>query len=157
MLVRFWSPKYHAWGVHHEVYNPPPEWHEPDNPELSMPGMFLAEDALACALDLPGGCSNAADDVAMITAIGGVIACPFTSGATCLTVADNISFVAGGFGSGVTAYNWRTEQQNATRLDTFVSLATTSTGLAIGSRGGGLVGAGLGIVQRIYDYWTNRQ
>jgi hypothetical protein len=156
-LVAFWSPKYQELGVHHEIYNPAPEWHNPVNPAVQLPGQFLAEDALACVHDFPLGCANAADDAAMLTATGAVIACAYVTGGTCLTAAGNISFVSGAFGVAITAYNWRTDGQEATGMDTAVSLTTTGAGLGFGSRAGGLIGAGISIAQRIYDYWTSRQ
>ncbi|MCA9368332.1 RHS repeat-associated core domain-containing protein [Candidatus Kaiserbacteria bacterium] len=153
-LISFWSPKYHAMGIHHEVYNPAPEWHEPNNPELSMPGMFLAEDALVCALDFPLGCGKAIDDAAVAVSVGGVIACAYTTGGTCLSAVSYISGILGATGTGITAINaW---DKKALWADVGVSVVTTSSGFAGGSYGKGTVGAGISIIQRIYDAVSER-
>ena len=159
-LYHYWSPLYQKWGVYDKRYNPAPVMNEPPpQPEIHVPGEQIvkaaARDTMACGDDFPWGCGELADDVGAGVATGGVVACAYATGGTCLAVVGGASMLAGGTGAVITTRNAAVGE--ATWVDAVVSWGTTVAGYRYGHRMEGLVGAGIGVFQRWYDSWSSPQ
>ncbi len=145
--VAFWTPRYQAAGIRHAIFNPAPELHEPQNPDLRMPGQSITENGIACAQDFPMGCASATDDIALGIASGGVILCAWSTAGSCLAVAGGAAMVAGGTGAGLSTANWIRGERDVTSLDVAISWTTTSVGFTYGTRGKGVVGVVVSYLQ----------
>jgi hypothetical protein len=151
-LTAYWSPKYAAWGVQHAIYNPPPQWHEPVNIEVRMPGQGIIEavgDDFANCTQNPLGCGRALDDVS-VSAAGVALGCAALGVAPCTKVAANVGTVASALGTVVTIAGAVDGQ--ASGVDVGVAAGTTFIGGVWGTKAYATVGFAVSIFQWIWDH-----
>jgi hypothetical protein len=129
------------------------------NPEVHLPGegivKAVVKDVAQCGRDFPWGCAKAADDAATVVAGGGALVCAAASGGACLGVVSGASTIAGIAGTGITTRNAVVGE--ATWVDVAVSVGTTAAGRSFGTSGQGLGGAGISLIQRLYDQWSGNR
>jgi RHS repeat-associated protein len=112
----------------------------------------LVADYQQCQANMPWGCGNLADDVSLGIAAVGAVVCTAVSGGTCLAAVGYGSTAVGGVGTIITTRNAVVGE--APWYDAAVSWGTLAAGYRFGTVAEGWAGVGIGVGQRIYDWWT---